>query len=862
MKLVHLLYGAMSITACLAQADIEAETEQIVKNKAMEIISDLEAGRSNPAQSLPPYLTDEEQKGFMEMVQAFGLEQLAFDRFGQEIIHGPQPAMTDEEVEDEDAARIQDEAQKKWEKSVDNWAGYAAKAFDHRKLQRKTLLELNNGTQKILNAMYDIDHSTLLPVGLDERKAVGILVHENIESLRMQASPYKPRQAFDTRNSTLESLRSRQQHVVAVIRGIFEEIPQSRELLNDDMIEIIGRNEKEHGNDYFMKHYVTNKPDQAEKREGERLVERITSLYQDQQKEPEALRERRHAELIDALLAALSAPDEPSSPSVTVQLAKRSTTTTLPPKSPHIQIITITAPTPMSTTTLTVDPTPSVASFSFNTRAPTNGTGENTSTIIVTVADISTVTVTAKSSSSTESVGTITPTPMTTSTPSNSTHPFEPMTIIPVPPSAGQVERPEHSPEQSKDEEKKKKKKKKSKELGLAIGLPLSGAAASVAAAAWVATKTGPKMLRVSSNMARAGTEMIHRTNQLVKGVKTGIEKSLKLTEKFGRAAEAAMNEFAIDGSVDIMIYIGQTASRDAGLEMGDSAANFVSKANEVSSGIGTWIKNWIINILRGKGIGHRLREGRLKENDLKRLKEYEKYPSVQEHPTTEPHQPGTVEDWLWYKIKESIFQASPQVTGNGYYKPDPPPMGIRRPAYELAQTYETKLAERIEEIDRFHFDDTVRNDHWDRDREENYDSQDDEEYSYPEDDSQAPNDPEKYGNEAVEWEIPFAEWMRDPERNQKPWKDRLRDYKRQFGDPGPNALRPTPPNAPNGPSSINAPSGQESRPQPTEPPHTTDATQFNAPVGSNTKTGGSEVLYLGHYATPDDSGAENTDDS
>ncbi|KAE9971574.1 hypothetical protein BLS_004394 [Venturia inaequalis] len=617
------------------------------------------------------------------------------------------------------------------------------------------------------------------------------------------------------------------------------------------------------------------------------------------------MRERRHAELIDALLAALSAPDEPSSPGVTVQLAKRSNTTTIPPKSTHIQIITITAPTPMSTTTLTVEPTPSVASFSFNTRAPTsgspdiqivtitaptpistttltvdstpsvasfpfntraptNGTGENTSTIIETVADISTVTVTAKSSSSTESVGTITPTPMTTSTPSNSTHPFEPMTIIPVPPSAGQVERPEHSPEKSKDEEKKKKKKKKSKELGLAIGLPLSGAAASVAAAAWVATNPGPKMLRVSSNMARAGTEMIHRTNQLVKGVKTGIEKSLKLTEKFGRAAEAAMNEFAIDGSfgVDFMLYMAQTASREAGLEMGDSAANVVSKANEVASDIVTWIKNWIINILRGKGIGHRLREWRLKENDLIRLKEYEKYPSVQEHPTTEPHQPGTVEDWLWYKIKESIFHPRPEVRGNGYYRPASPPMGLRMQAYELAQTYETKLAERIEEIDRFHFDDTVRNDHWDRDREENYDSQDDEEYSYPEDDSQAPNDPEEYGNEAVEWEIPFAEWMRDPERNQKPWKDRLRDYKRQFGDPGPNASQPTPPNAPNGPSSINAPSGQESRPQPTEPPHTTDATQFNAPVGGKTKTGGSEVLYLGHYAAPDDSDAENTDDS
>lgn len=86
-----------------------------------------------------------------------------------------------------------------------------------------------------------------------------------------------------------------------------------------------------------------------------------------------------------------------------------------------------------------------------------------------------------------------------------------------------------------KQEKAKKKKKKKSRDLGLAIGLPLSGVAAGAAAAAWVMTKPGPEILRISSNMARAGLEMIHRTNALAKGAKTGFAEALKLTEKFGR---------------------------------------------------------------------------------------------------------------------------------------------------------------------------------------------------------------------------------------------------------------------------------------------------------------------------------------
>lgn len=127
---------------------------------------------------------------------------------------------------------------------MDNWVGFAEKDFTHRKFQQKPLLEFTKGTQNILHAMYNIDHSTTLPVGLDVRKAVGILVYDNIESPRMQASPYKPMQLLKVQSSILQGLWSRQKHAAAIVRGIFEEVPEAQELLNGDMIDIIGRMRK------------------------------------------------------------------------------------------------------------------------------------------------------------------------------------------------------------------------------------------------------------------------------------------------------------------------------------------------------------------------------------------------------------------------------------------------------------------------------------------------------------------------------------------------------------------------------------------------------------------------------------------
>lgn len=90
-------------------------------------------------------------------------------------------------------------------------------------------------------------------------------------------------------------------------------------------------------------------------------------------------------------------------------------------------------------------------------------------------------------------------------------------------------------------EQEKEEKKKKSRDLGLEIGLPVSDIAAGAAMVAWEAIKSGPEILRIRSNMARAGTETIHRTKELVKGAKTWVEQTLRLTERYGRVTQSAM---------------------------------------------------------------------------------------------------------------------------------------------------------------------------------------------------------------------------------------------------------------------------------------------------------------------------------
>lgn len=94
--------------------------------------------------------------------------------------------------------------------------------------------------------------------------------------------------------------------MVTIIRGILEEIPVAYSLLDEAIIEIVGRNEKERGKDYFMKYYAPNSKDGSSKKS----INQIVGRYNDQQKKPLGERKKRYIELTDVLLRRMGHSDQ------------------------------------------------------------------------------------------------------------------------------------------------------------------------------------------------------------------------------------------------------------------------------------------------------------------------------------------------------------------------------------------------------------------------------------------------------------------------------------------------------------------------------------------------------------------------
>ncbi|QDS73396.1 hypothetical protein FKW77_007748 [Venturia effusa] len=885
MKLLYFLCAAMSIIACVAEAVNSTDYIQMLKNKGVEIIKDLAAGRTNDAMLAPPSLTGEQQKGFMEMVRSFGLEQLVFDKFAPEVIHGHSPGDIEAGTGfgGRSAADLRNKAQKKWEMSVDNWAGFADKAFKHRKLQAKTLLELNKGTRGLLHAMYDIDQSTTLPSGLDARTAVGILVHDNIEALRQQASPYKKSQSPKAQSKALKSLRSRQQHAAVIIRGILEEIPEALELLNDDLVDIIGRNEIQRGDGYFMKTYAGHHLNGSKNETS--IIQRIAALYQDLQHEPAEERQARHAKSMDALLLALSAPDESSTQGneTAEQMVKQWVWTDLPqPSSRHrnsttvmpstMSILTLTSPVAVLVpdyTTYTISPLPSIAPHDiagpgiFQPPFPnsTFRAFKSTPSAILAVAStrnasmssgpmVSAVAIGHDTTSLTrESFSKIVDAANNASgaTPSfpfnrsslSSARVSGSRAIIPIPIPASKDKQPDyviHRGQQHRDgvakEQGKEQKKRKSRDLGLIIGLPLGGATAAVAMMEWGVTKPIAEVLRISHHLALDGMDLIHRASKLLKYARTGHGDALLMTEIFGMVA----NEFAMDGVFDVVSntaniagstadLAGSTADLaasvvDHGIQVGEAYLEFVPTGLKIASGVFQRAFNWLSSILLGKGTG-----GRLVEESLAQI--------GKEHSTSR----GLAEHWL-----HNLYEVTDGVP-----------------------TRLEEIAEQARQLDNIHFDDAVRKARWIKHRDEWAEEGVPLEWTLMNEDSQVSIDPEMYGLQAPAWEGHLFSWLTRPERYMEPWEDRLRWYNKYFEEPGPHVMHPNSdvssfdlnaepkpvadqgkspsegrPDTPNGSNSA-GPTGQGSRPEPTQAPQKPDPTQRMGPNQDDNMTGGSE---------------------
>ncbi|TID18958.1 gb [Venturia nashicola] len=277
---LFLINGALCIMFCAA-----ADHNQLIQEKGQAIWQDLKVGKvaPNPA---PPVLTQEGRKYAAKVMGSYAEEANTFKALESALIHG--------ELD-----------QKRWVNTVDQWVHDFEDALHSRKLpslRKPAISDLISTTKKVLHAINEIDgtgqNSTS---GLDVRQSVGILLSDLIESLRVEVSPFAPEQKSSAAKANMDNLRQRQLEMVTIIRGLLERIPAASSLLDDAVVEIVGRNEKERGKKYFMKHYAPNTMDGPSKKN----IKHINGLYKGQQEKSLDNREKRYLALMNTLLNSL-----------------------------------------------------------------------------------------------------------------------------------------------------------------------------------------------------------------------------------------------------------------------------------------------------------------------------------------------------------------------------------------------------------------------------------------------------------------------------------------------------------------------------------------------------------------------------
>ncbi|RDI87840.1 hypothetical protein Vi05172_g1889 [Venturia inaequalis] len=389
---ILLFIGALWIIVCAA-----ADHNQLMQNQGKAIWQDLKAGKvtQNPA---PPVLTQEGREYAAKVMRSYAQEENTFKILEDVLIQG-------------------EHDQKKWNKTVDQWVHDFEDAVHSRPLpssQKTAISDLISTTKKVLHAINEIvgtgQKST---TGLDVRQSVGILLSDHIESLRVEVSPYGPEQNTRTEKANMENLRQRQLEMVTIVRGVFEQIPEALSLLDEAVIEIVGRNEKERGTDYFMKHYAPNKNDGTSKKN----IKRINGLYKDQQKKSIEDREKSYVHLMDTLLRRLETSDQsvpgqhhggivvPEQPAI---VPTHTESTLVAPETPTTNVSNATAPVTPPTTTSTTSNSTQEANSTSTTVSPT----QTYETVVVTVHPI--VTVIESVTATVHSTVTATETPTTT----------------------------------------------------------------------------------------------------------------------------------------------------------------------------------------------------------------------------------------------------------------------------------------------------------------------------------------------------------------------------------------------------------------------------------------------------------------
>jgi len=228
----------------------EPPTKENMLKKAESIWKNVLADKPPTKKHPNAFITKKNKNSIEKIIDAYSREQKSFVTISKPLIHGEKPptAMSGIKTKKEQRQRAKDfhAGQKEWESTVDTYISEYTKAIQSRRFRmsdEELYLKLIGTAANILKLIYNIDHEGVtLACTLNLRKSVGILLQDYLKKLRLQTSPYKPKQIRSAEDATMASLETRGQYIQFVVQGILDGRQEAYELLNSNIIEIVASN--------------------------------------------------------------------------------------------------------------------------------------------------------------------------------------------------------------------------------------------------------------------------------------------------------------------------------------------------------------------------------------------------------------------------------------------------------------------------------------------------------------------------------------------------------------------------------------------------------------------------------------------
>ncbi|KAE9980592.1 hypothetical protein EG328_000229 [Venturia inaequalis] len=558
MRVSIVLLGALRLiwstnaatTTNLVSPPTSGLTEQYLQTTGDGVLNSLLNGTiPTPKQAL---LTTDEEKKMIKVIETHDRENKAYAVFSKDLINGRKPPkVLNKETTHEKKQHTQDHQSglQKWQSGLDIYVHSLTSALESHQLiprDHDMYTEFITTAVNTLKPVYDVDEDTTLASGLDLRKAVGILLHDYVERLRLQISPYKQKQMPTENIEAAATLQVRGQYVQYIVQGVLDGMTEAYELLNSNVVEIVGSNEEHRKKEsskgsYFMEHY-TNATDENDKKHSATTLPQILNLYPQQQKASREIQKQEHNTLFKALLGKYNDNEAEHEHAPTLKYKnRRADSSELIPEATSSAF----GSHEEGNRKIDRDEWKAVAShYAFGpgilpplipTFTPafqnsTEGASSTSSTRLLgqTSEAMSTITDTVTLTSTTFITDPPTSTAMPTSVVTMSTSSADPSTSLPV---TSPTSKPTNGSRQMWDEwekyeererQKEEEKRKKNKNIGLAVGLPIGITPALAAGGyglytAWhTASSASSLALSKSGAIAQAGSNLLSHGGEIL----------------------------------------------------------------------------------------------------------------------------------------------------------------------------------------------------------------------------------------------------------------------------------------------------------------------------------------------------------